>query len=75
MHTLKPQHENPSKIKHVAISSSSARIVVCYQILRERRNSRQVGRVGLINVVILFCLLGELMALSFLHKWTTTEVS
>ena len=40
MHNLKANHKAPSKITHVAISSSSARIVACYHLVQEKRQVR-----------------------------------
>lgn len=37
MHSLQSNHNVPSKVTHVAVSSSSARIVACYRLIQEKR--------------------------------------
>jgi len=42
MHSLQPHHKAPSKVTHVAMSSSSTRIMVCYQLVQEKRQVRMI---------------------------------
>ena len=37
MHSLQANHKAPSKVTHIAISPSSARIVASYQLMQEKR--------------------------------------
>ena len=65
MHSLQANHKAPSKVTHIAISPSSARIVACYQLMQEKRQVRKY----LIGKWITTIALG-VQKLTWLHLFT-----